>query len=63
MYKVKHLNDCGQLVWAKVNGQQVEFPKRKQARQWCRHRMYALDGLRIIHPDGTDEEFTWEHEW
>lgn len=63
MYKVKHLNERGQLVWAKENGKHVEFPKRKQARQWCYHRMNGLEDLHIIHPDGTIEKFVWKHEW
>lgn len=34
-----------------------EFTKRQMARQWCRN--HGRDGFVIVHPDGTEEPFTW----
>ena len=38
------------------------FGKRQQARKWCRTRQYKYDGLVIVHPDGTEEPYTYG-EW
>lgn len=32
-----------------------EAPNRQKARQMCRNRSAKHSGLRIIHPDGTEE--------
>lgn len=59
MYTIKH-RECvsKKMVWLKIRGEKMTFPKRKQARQWCRNHGY-YDGLVIVHPDGKQENFTW----
>jgi hypothetical protein len=33
------------------------FPRRQQARNFCRNRSWE-DGLTIVHPNGTEEPYT-----
>ena len=35
------------------------FSKRKKARNWCRNNFHAVhqEGMVIIHPDGTKEDY------
>lgn len=40
----------------------LEFATRQKARRWCRNHWYQElhEGMVIVHPDGTREEFSYE---